>query len=146
MLAPRRLERVSEYRLQQTVVANAVKTLRQDVDEKTPDELVCCERHCRVLAFGPIVTPPRMTRLSYQSRNAPPTIPIDRLVRRKQAKCTREPQPYLTLDHTDDLLSFNLVVFDYHDPSKNEYGYEYRCFKRYIARNPRVLNGYSPRY
>lgn len=46
MLAPR-LERVSEYRLQQTVVANAVKTLRQDVDEKTPDELVCCERDCR---------------------------------------------------------------------------------------------------
>jgi hypothetical protein len=57
MLAPR-LERVSECRLQQTVVANAVKTLRQDVDEKTPDELVCCERHCRVLAFGPIVMPP----------------------------------------------------------------------------------------
>jgi len=42
---------------EQTVVADAVEALGQDVDEEAADELVCCERHHLVAigALDPIV-------------------------------------------------------------------------------------------
>ena len=42
---------------EQTVVADAVEALGQDVDEEAADELICCERHHLVAigAFDPIV-------------------------------------------------------------------------------------------
>ncbi len=43
---------------------------------------------------------------------------------------------------TDLAGTINEVVAD----GLNKVRKEYRSFKRYIARNPRVLNGYSPRF
>lgn len=44
----------------QAVVADAVESLRQDVDQESADELVACERHqlVSIAAFDPVVLPP----------------------------------------------------------------------------------------